>query len=55
MESMGPYQIEKNRLYLTTKMPSYGGQWQDQTSAYEFHVEGDVLTLNGAKYTRVKK
>ena len=49
VESLGPYRIDKNRLYLTTKMPSYGGQWEDQTSASEFHVEGDVLTLNGVK------
>ncbi len=42
---LGPYQIEKNFIHLTARMPSSGGQWKDETTTYEFAVEGDVLTL----------
>lgn len=52
---IGSYRIEKNRLYLTAKMPSYAGQWQDETTVHEFSIEGDVLTLDGVKYKRIKK
>jgi len=55
VESFGPYRVAENRLILTIRMPSIGGEWQDETDVYEFHVERDVLTLDGVKYTRAKK
>jgi len=42
---LGPYRIEKNLLYLTARMPAAGGQWEEQTTEYEFKIEGDILTL----------
>ena len=51
--SFGPYRVEKNRLILTLKLPSSGGQWSDEVSTHEFRVEGDLLTLGGTKFTRV--
>ena len=42
---IGPYRIEKNLLYLTARMPAAGGQWEEQTTEYEFKIEGDILTL----------
>lgn len=53
--ALGPYRIDGNNLSLTVKMPTDGGQWQDETTVYEFKVTGDVLNLGGVTYNRVKE
>jgi hypothetical protein len=51
----GSYRIQGSRVYLDAMMPSLGGQFEKRTSAYEFSVKDDILTIDSVEYKRVKQ